>query len=74
MTHFSSTEKNEKKRAGGKEGKKRGGKERRKEGKKKGRKERRQKKEYKCVFRHFQFCVVDYPHTSTNLDQGQRKK
>ena len=55
---------------------KRIGQERRKEEKKKeGRKEGRQKKECKCVFRHFQFHVVDYlPPQSTNLDQRPEKK
>ena len=54
-------DRNEEKKKGRRE--KRGGKERRKEGKKEGRKERKEaKKECKCVFRHFQFHVVDYPH------------
>ena len=64
MTHFSSTEKRKRGRAGRKEGKKRGGKERRKEGKKEGRKERKigNRRNVNVFFRHFQFRVVDYPN------------
>ena len=77
MTHFSLTEKRKRRKEGGK---KRGGKERREEGLKEGRKERkkerRQKKECKCVFRHYQFHIVDSPPPpqSTNLDQELGKK
>ena len=66
-----------------KEERQEGRREKREEGKKGGRRgrkkegkiERRQKKECKCVFRHFQFHVVDYPppSRSTNLDQGPGK-
>ena len=78
MAHFSLTEKNEKKK-GSREGGKKERRERKEEGREEGRKERKKggkKRECKCVFRHFQFCVVDYPPSpqSTNSDQGLGKK
>ena len=61
MVHFLLTEKNEKKK-GRREGGKKERRERKEEGGEERRKERKEaKKECKCVFRHFQLCVVDSP-------------
>ena len=66
MTHFSLTEKRERRNEGGKEGKKRGGKEKRKKGQKEeGKKEKEAKKECKCVCRLKKLLVFYSPPTTT---------
>ena len=75
MTCFLLTEKRKRERKEGEGRKEEGKKGGRRERKEEGKKERRQQKECKCVFRHFQFYVVDYPlpPKSTNSDQGPGK-